>query len=282
MNHKAEQQESPQRKLSGRFSFRKLFLKAIVIYLFVCIGGCMFADKMIFLPPAPSYSDGPGIIKIEVERGQSVAAIHLENPDAEFTIIYSHGNAEDLGNTQWVLQRLRDHGYSVLGYDYRGYGRSDGKANEKNTYKDIQAVCSYLTQERDIQPEKIIAYGRSVGGAIAVDLAMRQKIGGLVLESPFVTAFRVVTKLPLTPFDKFKNIDKIDRIDCPVLIIHGLSDTIVAPWHGRKLFDRAKEPKLSLWVDRANHNDDTAGIAGQRYWQSMQKLTELIKKGNEQ
>ena len=282
MDRKTKQHSVTRQILIGRINFRKLFVEIVVIYLFVCMGGCMIADKMIFLPPRPGYSDGQDIVKIDVEKGQSISAIHLENPDAEFTILYSHGNAEDIGHNQWLFQRFAQHGYSVLGYDYRGYGTSDGRPSEKNAYKDIQAAYSWLTDERNIQPEKIIAYGRSVGGGLAVDLAMRNKVGAVVLESPFVTAFRVVTKYPISPFDKFRNIAKIDKVNCPLLIIHGQDDTIVAPWHGKKLFDKANDPKLSLWVENANHNDDTAGIAGDQYWQKLTQLAELAKNSSKQ
>jgi hypothetical protein len=101
----------------------------------------------------------------------------------------------------------------------------------------------------------IIALGRLLGGGVTVDLASRRPLGGLIIESTFVTAFRVLTKIPLFPSDKFRNISKIKNVNCPVLVIHGEDDEVIPFWHGEKLFQQANEPKLSLWVDGAGHNN---------------------------
>ena len=258
-------------------TWRRWLLRLTLWYIAICIGGCMFADKMIFLPPEASYSDSDNIIKIPVTVDQSISAIYIHNKNAEFTILYSHGNAEDLGHSLYVLQRFSQHGYSVLGYDYRGYGTSDGKPSEKNSYADELAAYKWLVNEKKVPPENIIVYGRSVGGGMAADLAMRQKVGALVLDSSFVTAFRVMTKLPLLPVDKFRNISKIDKINCPVLVIHSKDDNVIPYWHGRKLFDKAKEPKICLWAEGIGHNNDLVGAVGDKYWQALEDLAELLK-----
>ena len=113
-------------------------------------------------------------------------------------------------------------------------------------------------------PERIILYGRSLGAWAAVDLAARAVVGGLVLESPFLTAFRVMTRIPLLPFDKFRNVDKIARVRCPVLIMHGEADEVVPVWHGRQLFERAPGPKTFVAIPGAHHND-FMWVAGARY-----------------
>ena len=116
---------------------------------------------------------------------------------------------------------MRALGFSVFAYDYHGYGTSGGKATEQNAYEDIDAAYNYLTQVLKVPPDRIIAHGRSLGGAVAIDLASRKPLGGLVVESSFVSAFRVVTGYRIFPFDKFRNADKIRQVRCPVLIIHG-------------------------------------------------------------
>jgi fermentation-respiration switch protein FrsA (DUF1100 family) len=115
-----------------------------------------------------------------------------------------------------------------------------------------------------------------VGGAVAMHLACREKLAGLILESSFVTAFRVVTRVPLIPFDKFRNIDKIKEVLCPILIIHGKDDRIVPFWHGEKLFKAANEPKYKFWVDGAGHND-LFWIAGAHYWDIIKEFTDIIQ-----
>jgi hypothetical protein len=107
-------------------------------------------------------------------------------------------------------------------------------------------------------------------------LASNHKVAGLILESPFVTAFRVVTRIPLLPFDKFRNIDRIKSVNCPVLVIGGKADKIIPFWHGEKLFEAANEPKFKLWVDDAGHND-LVMAAGNSYWDTIKRFADFIK-----
>jgi len=168
-------------------------------------------------------------------------------------------------------------GFSVFAYDYRGYGTSDGRASARNSYEDIEAAYGYLVERLGVPANRIIVMGRSIGGGPAIELATKNDVAGLICESCFVSAFRVLTRVPILPFDKFTNLNKIKKINCPVLIIHGQSDRIVPVWHGRKLFEAANEPKLCLWVDGAGHNDDVAVIAGEDYWQAIAKFKQSIR-----
>ena len=263
--------------LLGKFSFVRLIRSAVLIYLSLLAFVFLFSDGMIFLPPRPSYGDSEEVIKIATADDVQIAAIYLINPAAEFTIFYSHGNAEDLGTVRWVLEQIRDRGYSVFAYDYRGYGTSGGRASEKGAYRDIEAAYDYLTSELGVDGSKVILMGRSVGAAIALDFAARKQVAGLILESSFLTAFRTVTRIRLTPFDKFRNIDKIAQVGCPKLFIHGRDDSIVPFAHGKRLFEMAGEPKLNLWVDGLDHNDDIPSIAGESYWQAIDDFTKTIK-----
>ncbi len=245
---------------------------------------CMFLyvpvlPAMVFSPPLASYLEGPPIIKIDVDGGESIYARHLKNPDAEFTILYNHGNNEDIGmNLRW-LRRFREMGYSVFTYDYRGYGRSEGKSSEKNTYRDAEAAYNYLVNRLNIPPAKIIVMGRSLGGGVAVELAMNKPVAGLIMQSTFVSINRVVAGGQAVPFDKYKNISKIPNVNCPTLIIHGKADSMIKLWHGEKLYEAAKQPKVCLWVESADHEDDIAAIAGAKYWQAIEQLTDKIKNG---
>lgn len=247
-------------------------LPYVVLTLFAFFG----SDSMIFVPQASSYGDGPEIIKIEVEDATYISAVYLYNPDAQFTILYSHGNAEDIGNVRPILERFEEKGFSVFAYDYRGYGTSGGRASEANAYRDIEAAYEYLLERLEVPPERIIVMGRSVGGGPAVELALHRQTAGLICESCFVSAFRVMTRIRLLCFDKFNNIDKIKKLGCPVLIIHGTDDRIIPAWHGQKLFEAAIEPRFCLWVEGAGHNDDIAAIAGESYWNIIKELTAAI------
>jgi len=231
---------------------------------------------MIFLPPVATYRDGDEVIKVRTADGVMLSAIYLANPSAAHTLLYSHGNAEDLGGVRPVLLRLREIGFSVLAYDYRGYGTSKGRPSEHGAYADIDAAYAYLTSSLGTVPAQIIVYGRSVGSGPAIDLALRRPVGGLVVESGFTTAFRVLTRIPLLPFDKFRNIDKIGRVRCPVLVMHGRGDEIVPLSHGQALWRAAPEPKRFLWADGAGHNDFWL-VAEPRAARALAELAALLR-----
>ncbi|MFH0953291.1 MAG: alpha/beta hydrolase [Verrucomicrobiota bacterium] len=265
-----------RRWLVGDFSFRRALLSLLEIYLCVLVYAYFFTDRTIFQPQPSSYVDGPDITRIRTSDGAAISAMYLPRTNAEFMILHSHGNAEDLGDIRPVLEMLRDRGFSVLAYDYRGYGTSGGKASERNAYRDAEAAYAYAVSDLGIPPSRIIVHGRSVGAALALHLAARSQVGGVFLESPFVSAFRMKTIIPLAPFDKFSNIRIIRRISCPVLVVHGMRDEAIPPWHGRKLFDAANAPKLSLWVEGAGH-DDVIWAAGDSYWNALHRLVDLIR-----
>jgi len=261
--------------LIGEFSVLRIVRSVIFIYACLCLYAYFFTDRMIFLPQPSSYQDNKQILKLTASDGVKISAVYLPNPQAKFTILYSHGNAEDLGDILPALEQLRKLGFGVFSYDYRGYGTSEGNPTEKTAYQDIDTAYDHLTQKLGIPPEKIIVYGRSVGGGPSVDLASRKSVAGLILESTFVSAFRVVTRIPLFPFDKFANIDKIKKVDSPVLVMHSKADEIIAYWHGEKLFAAANEPKTFLSVENAGHNN-FKDVAGERYNKALREFAQLI------
>lgn len=228
----------------------------------------LFAERLIFLPPRERYARTEEMLLIPREGGGSIAAVHLRNPHARYTILFSHGNGEDLGDNAEFLSSMRDAGFDVLAYDYSGYGLSTGRPSERAAYVDIDAAYDYLTRTAGVPPDRIIAHGRSLGGAVAADLASRRPVAGLVLESTFTTIFRVVRAYPLVPFDRFRTVDKMPRITAPLLVIHGTDDQVVPFWHGRRLYDLARGPKRRLWVEGAGHND-LGWVADQRYWHAL-------------
>jgi fermentation-respiration switch protein FrsA (DUF1100 family) len=261
----------------SRRVIRSVILISILVYLGMLLYSYFSAEKIIFQPQPSSYRDTNRIIKLNSGEGVKISAIYLPNPDARYTILYSHGNAEDIGQLLPVLEEIKGWGFSVFAYDYRGYGTSSGTSSEANAYRDEDAAYDYLVNNLGITASRIIALGRSLGGAVAVDLAHKRKLGGLIVESSFVTAYRVLTHIPLLPFDKFKSISKIKQIHCPVLVIHGKRDEVIPFWHGERLFQEANEPKLSLWVEGAGHNN-LFEVAGNRYGQALRDFVVLIER----
>ena len=193
-------------------------------------------------------------------------ARYLYNPQASHTILYSHGNAVDLGHLYNVQQKFYDYGFSIITYDYSGYGHSEGIASEQQVFNDVYAVYRYLIDVKKLDPDTIISYGHSLGAAVATDLAFNNPVAGLVLENPFTTAFRVKTIYSLVPFDKFSSIDKISDINTPLFVTHSRDDNVIAFWHGEELYKKAAQPKKALWLDSGGHS----GITHQNtFWSHM-------------
>jgi pimeloyl-ACP methyl ester carboxylesterase len=243
---------------------RRLAVLLAVFYAGIGLFAWFLSDRLIFVPHPARYADSAAVLKIPTADGGSIAALHLVNPAAHYTLLYSHGNAEDLYDGQWLMEDLRRQGFAVLAYDYRGYGVSGGgPATTAKACLDAEAAYDYLVKTLRVPPERIILYGRSVGTGFAVHLASRRPAAGLVLESPFVSAFRVMTHWPLFPFDKLPNLRDIRRVKCPVLVMHGTADRVIPCWHGRAVYAAAPEPKRCLWVEGAGHNDMQA-VAAER------------------
>lgn len=262
----------------AKISIVRMLYLPVALYFGLAIFLWFFADRLIFLPRPPSYRDGPEILKLRSANGSLISALYLPNPSARFTLLISHGNAEDLGDDRDWLEDLRRAGFSVFAYDYQGYGTSQGKATERSVYDDENAAYAYLTASLKIPPERIIIFGRSVGSGPAVRLAARRPAAGLILQSPFVSAFRVITRIPLLPFDEFPNHKEISRVRCPVLIIHGDRDGVIGLWHGQKLFALANEPKRFWKVHGADHNDLDM-VAGPSYRTALQEFAVSLENG---
>ncbi len=270
-------EENITRKLLfGRFSVKRLISSFAFIYAAILLFIYFYSDRMIFLPQPSGYEDGDDILKIETEDGIYISALYLPKTEAKFTILHSHGNAEDIGDLREFLEEFNNKGFSVFAYDYHGYGTSEGRPSEKNTYRDIEAAYKYIVEELGIPANRIIALGRSVGAGAAVELAREHEVAGLILESAFTSALCAAMRIRLFPFDKFNNIGKIKEVDCPVLVIHGKADSIIPIRHGERLFEEANEPKTHFWVERAGHND-LALVAGDSYWDAIAKFAGTIK-----
>ncbi|MEE2847580.1 MAG: alpha/beta hydrolase [Gemmatimonadota bacterium] len=236
-----------------------------------------FVDRLIFFPPSSSYDEhAPGLLRLQSEARDEIAAFHHETPGAGITVLFAHGNAEDLGHGTGHAERYAQLGVSVLSFEYPGYGLSSGKPTEPGTYAAADAAYRYLREQVGLESGAIIAHGRSLGGGVMVDLASRLPVGGLIIESSFVSVYRVVTRAPLLPVDQFKSLAKLSDVAAPALVIHGQRDEVIAPWHGRRLFQALPESRRSsLWVERAGHND-LAQVAGQSYWDALAAFTASV------
>ncbi|KAL6221375.1 hypothetical protein ACLB2K_009126 [Fragaria x ananassa] len=232
------------------------------------------AAKFAFFPPEPptyhvSKDEGGKLVfsgvsadknmephLLETKAGNRVVATFWKHPFARFTILYSHGNAADLGQMHELFIELRAHlRVNIMSYDYSGYGASSGKPSEFNTYHDIEAVYNCLKTEYGVKQEDLILYGQSVGSGPTLHMGSRLKrLRAVVLHSAILSGIRVLYNIKVTFwFDIFKNIDKIRHVTCPVLVIHGTEDDIVDLSHGKRLWELSKEKYDPLWVKGGGH-----------------------------
>ncbi|XP_041009942.1 alpha/beta hydrolase domain-containing protein 17B-like [Juglans microcarpa x Juglans regia] len=234
------------------------------------------AAKFAFFPPdPPSYSiyvdvstgkmrmsdvvhqrEDVDVLKLSTKRGNEIVAMYVKNPSASMTVLYSHGNAADLGQMYHIFTELSLHlGVNLMGYDYSGYGQSSGKASEQDTYADVEAAYKCLEETYGVKEEDIILYGQSVGSGPTLELAIHlPRLRAVILHSPILSGLRVMYPVKRTFwFDIYKNIDKIPLVNCPVLVIHGTEDEVVDFSHGKQLWELCKEKYEPLWLKGGNH-----------------------------
>ncbi|WCJ25340.1 alpha/beta-Hydrolases superfamily protein [Euphorbia peplus] len=212
-------------------------------------------DGRFYIPEVPR-TDNVDVLKLRTRRGNDIVAVHIKHHRATATLLYSHGNAADLGQMFELFvelsKRLR---INLMGYDYSGYGQSTGKPSECNTYADIDAAYNCLREQYGVKDDQLILYGQSVGSGPTVDLASRlPDLRGVVLHSPILSGMRVLYPVKRTYwFDIYKNIDKIGMVNCPVLVIHGTTDEVVDCSHGKQLSELCKEKYEPLWISGGGH-----------------------------
>ncbi|HEU4714283.1 MAG TPA: alpha/beta hydrolase [Pyrinomonadaceae bacterium] len=196
----------------------------------------------------------------------------FENQTNPATIIFFHGNTGNIGDVDWLGQRFHERGFNVLLFDYRGYGASEGDAeNETGLYADGDAAVDFLINEKRVRPDQIILYGQSLGTTVVVDVASRRDVGAVILESgPSSASSMANHALPWLPQqlhffgkNRFESAQKLAKVKAPVLISHGDPDPVVPTSEGRLLYAAANEPKRLLIFPGAGHN--VFGSAGDSY-----------------
>ena len=180
---------------------------------------------------------------------------------ARCTVLYCHGNTGSIAGRIGVFKHLAKLRTNLLAFDYRGYGRSEGVPSEKGLYLDVRAAFDLLVDELRENPARIILFGHSLGGAVAVDCAMDRPMAGLIVQSSF-THIRDAAKsmFPTLPIHlaatrQFRSVDKVGGLSMPKLFIHGQADETVPYALGRALYEAAAEPKELYSVPRAGHTD---------------------------
>ena len=239
-------------------------------------------DAMLYFPAkdlwqAPSdrgfaYEE----VVFRTRDGVGISAWYLPASHEKGVLLFCHGNAGNIADRMDSLAIFHDLDLSVLIFDYRGYGKSGGKPSESGTYHDAEAAWDYLTKARGIPPRRIVVFGRSLGGAVAAELARERNPAALIIESSFLSVPDLGAKLypwlPVRLLSRFRydTIEKVGSISCPKLIIHSPEDEIIPFDHGIALYEKAAPPKEFLAI-RGGHNEGFL-VSGSLYREGLKKF----------
>lgn len=206
-----------------------------------------FPDRHVRFTPADlgmAFED----VRLETSDGVTLAAWWVPAPQGRGALIFSHGNAGNMGDRVGKLRLFHDLGLSVLAFDYRGYGASQGKPSEDGTAHDMDAAVAHVRDSRGVPLDRTVFYGESLGGAVVIEAATRFPPAALVAESTFTSARAMARRhypfvLPALVRVGYDSLSRVRRLACPTLFLHGPADTIVPFEMGEALFRAAPEPK---------------------------------------
>lgn len=249
-----------------RVATRLLAVSALAYSAFLLLVFAFEARLVYFPGPPPEetpadhglpYED----VRLRTADGVALAAWFLPAAGSDAgAVVFSHGNAGNIAVRLPGASAFLDAGLSVLLYDYRGYGASEGKPSEEGTYQDAVAAYDWLVEQRGIPPQRVVAYGESLGGAVAIELARRRPVAAVFAESTFTSLPDLGARLyPFLPVRllatiRYASADKVADLGVPLLVAHSPEDEIVPFDLGRALYDAAREPKAFLETE-GGHND---------------------------
>jgi len=265
---------------SGR-PFRALCLIGWALFL---LTGCRVDKEFIFHPErgieATPESAGLAFedVYFTTADGVRLNGWFVPGTGSPEVMIWFHGNAGNISHRVDNLRRFHNElGLSVFIFDYREYGRSEGSVSEEGTYRDAEAALVWLQSRTGLEANRIVYFGRSLGAAVAVELALKSPPRALILESPMTSIREMARKvMPYLPVGflirtEYDSLSKIGKIHAPLLILHGDRDDVVPFEQGRRMFEAANPPKEFYVIPGASHND-TYLVGGSPYWEAWKKF----------
>ena len=237
---------------------------AVLVIVGIEVIGCCCINSLMFHPVCRYDAGRHGYVDIGT-NGVKIAAIVCGQEKGRKALLYCHGNAEDATGSMEYLKLAVGDKFTIAAVDYPGYGLSDGSPDEEGCYRVVHRLYDWLVETRGFRPEDIIVVGFSIGTGPATELAATRPVGGLVLQAPYLSAPRIVTKVRILPIDPFPNLKRIGQIGCPLTVIHGTDDSIIPFSQGKALFGLAPEPKKFIAVEGADHNDLIAVLGLEEY-----------------
>jgi pimeloyl-ACP methyl ester carboxylesterase len=255
-----------------------IYLPVVVVILFFVMRRLEYMATYNPEPyvPGPNWALPPNgeEVWVKVTNGDRVHGWFLratERP-AIGTVLHCHGNGGNLSSVVWVAQEFTKRGFDTMIFDYRGYGRSEGRlTDEWGLYADAEAFYDHLVRDRGVKAEKIALYGQSLGTTAAIDLASRLPCGALIVESGLSSASDMgVVSFPWLPRqlhflakNRFESARKMASVKCPTLVAHGTNDPVIPVDQGRRLYESARDPKRLVIVEGGDHF--LFGSAGEKF-----------------
>ncbi len=285
---KVEKTEPAAKK--PRKILKRLIRLAVLCLLFLVLLR-WFEHNQVYHPDRRVYATG-------AELGRPFEDVYFQSSDGvklngwyfpagtnsartNLAVLICHGNAGNIGSRLDLCGQFLSTGVNVFLFDYRGYGRSEGRPGEEGTYRDGQAACAWL-RDRGFSGTNIIVFGESLGGGIATELALREKVGGLILQSTFTSVTDLGVELfPWLPVRwlgtiKYDTHSKLPRINIPVLVMHSRQDDLIGVGHGERNFAVANHPKL-FWEISGGHNGN--GNDPRQFMAGIEKFFEMLQGG---
>jgi uncharacterized protein len=246
----------------------RFLLWVVLIYAVIVVLAWAFQGRLLYLPGMPGREhvatpEDAGMdyreLRLTTEDGVALDAWYLPADPSRATLLFFHGNAGNISHRIQSLRQFHDLGLSVLIIDYRGYGRSEGRPSEEGLRKDARAAWRWLVEEAAASPSEIVLFGRSLGAAVAAELAREVEPGAVLLESPFRSVPEMAqSAYPFLPgrwLARFEHAteDYVRDLTAPVLVIHSEDDEIIPFSHGQAVYEAARQPKALLRI-RGGHN----------------------------
>ncbi len=264
----------------------------LVVYAGLALYMFRVQSRLVFYP-YPDITHTPASVDLAYEEvwlqlndTERVHAWYIPGPENRERghVLFCHGNAGNISHRLQTIQILHELGFATLIFDYRGYGRSSGNPGETATYEDAMAAWEWLTGSRGVSPERIVIFGRSLGGAVAAWLAQQVDPAGLIVESSFTSVPDMGRDLyPFLPVKLLSRIhydtrSYIAKAKCPVAVIHSRDDELINFRHGQALFAAAAEPKRMIEI--VGRHNETMEVTGDRYIRELdQAMSWMLSKG---
>ncbi len=267
-----------------------IFIVLLIFFLAVSFS-CFYPqiENFFVFYPVSSFDSSPGDWRMNAEdiffNSDDKTRLHgwfFPLKGEVPVILFCHGNAGNISHRLDNIKFLLERGLPVFIFDYRGYGKSAGRPSETGLYRDGLAAYDFLVNQKNIPADRIVLFGRSLGAAITIEIALKRKIRSLIIESAF-TSSKGMAKT-LFPFSlisfflpsHYNNLEKIARVKVPKLIIHGEEDDIVPFYMGQEIYHVAQDPKYFFPIKNAGHND-TYIVGGRKYFEALSSFAKNSK-----